>query len=140
MRRSRRRGADLTAQMHPGDPEDPHHPLDALTVHLRACIAQLGRDPRRPVRAVELGVDRPDLFGQRLIGTATCGPGLGGLTPPVTARPRHLQDVTQRLDAEQLPVVINELEAAHQFVSPAKYLAADRRMSRSVDSPGLVGT
>ncbi len=29
-------------------------------------------------------------------------------------------------------MVGNELEAAHQFVPPAKYLAADRRMSRSV--------
>jgi hypothetical protein len=35
---------------------------------------------------------------------------------------------------EGVPVVGNELEAAHQFVSPAKYLAADRRMSRSVAS------
>ena len=29
-------------------------------------------------------------------------------------------------------MVLNELEAAHQFVSPAKYLAAARRISRSV--------
>ena len=31
-------------------------------------------------------------------------------------------------------MVGDELEAAHQFVSPAKYLAADRRISRSVAS------
>lgn len=31
-------------------------------------------------------------------------------------------------------MVCNELEAVHQFVSPAKYLATDRRMSRSVSS------
>ena len=29
-------------------------------------------------------------------------------------------------------MVGDELQAAHQFVSPAKYMAADRRMSRSV--------
>jgi hypothetical protein len=57
-------------------------------------------------------MDPPDLFGQRLIGTPTCGPGLAGLAPPVVARAGDLKDMTQPLDAEQLPVVINELEAA----------------------------
>ena len=31
-------------------------------------------------------------------------------------------------------MVGNELEAAHQFLSPAKYFAADLRISRSVES------
>lgn len=38
------------------------------------------------------------------------------------------------LDAVGVPVVGDELEAVHQFVSLAKYLAADRRMSRSSSS------
>ena len=37
-----------------------------------------------------------------------------------------------------MQVVGDELEAAHQFVSPAKYFAADRRMSRSVDNRACV--
>src|SRR5699024_3818688 len=43
-------------------------------------------------------------------------------------------DLAQPLDAVGAPVVGDELEAVHQFVSPAKYLAAARRMSRSSSS------
>src|SRR5439155_8528847 len=48
-----------------------------------------------------------------------------------------LHTLTQPLHLESVPVVGDELEAGHQFVSPAKYLAADRKMSRSVDSREL---
>lgn len=43
--------------------------------------------------------------------------------------------MAQPLDAEQLAVVVNELETTHQFVSPAKDPTARRRMSRSASNP-----
>src|SRR5258708_12421780 len=42
--------------------------------------------------------------------------------------------MTQPLHAEGAHVVGDELEAVHQRVSPAKYFAARRRMSRSCSS------
>jgi hypothetical protein len=64
-------------------------------------------------------------------------PGVRRSAPGVERRTRDLDDLAQPLHIEGVPVIGDELEAAHQFVSLAKYLAADRRTSRSVASPLL---
>ena len=61
-------------------------------------------------------------------------PGRAPRQPGVERGTRDLDELAQPLHLEGVPVVGDELEAAHQFVSPAKYLAAGRRMSRSVAS------
>ena len=50
------------------------------------------------------------------------------------ARAGDFQHLAQPFHAEGATVIINELETAHPFVSPAKYFAARRRSSRSVSS------
>ena len=78
---------------------------------------------------------RTEVRRQALVRQVTGGPGLGAGEPLVVAGPVHVQDLAEPLHLVGAPVVVNELEAAdHQFVSPAKYLAALRRMSRSVAS------
>ena len=72
--------------------------------------------------------------GQLLVGAGAGGPGRRGGPPPVEPRPGDLEDLAQPLHRNGVAVVVNELEAAHQFVSPAKYFAALRRISRSVSS------
>ena len=75
--------------------------------------------------------DLPDSVGQLGIGR---GPRLtlwARLDPSVEGRALNLHELTQPLHLEGVLVVGDELEAAHQFVSPAKYLAADRRIRRS---------
>src|SRR6476660_5476513 len=62
------------------------------------------------------------------------GPGRGGGQPGVERGPADVQDRAEPLHLEGVPVISDELEAVHQRVSPAKYLAAWRRMSRSVAS------
>ena len=57
---------------------------------------------------------------------------LGAIKPGVEGGSGDPDRVAQPLHLEGGPVVSDELEAAHQFVSPAKYFAAARRMSRSV--------
>jgi hypothetical protein len=64
--------------------------------------------------------------GVRLDGSA----GRGGL-PMAEAGPGHAQDPAQPLHSVACLVIVDELEAVHQRVSPAKYRAALRRMSRS---------
>src|SRR6476469_1358598 len=62
------------------------------------------------------------------------GPGRGGGQPGVERGPADVQDRAEPLHLEGVPVISDELEAVHQRVCPAKYLAAWRRMSRSVAS------
>jgi len=63
------------------------------------------------------------------------GPPLGrGGPPAVVTGPGDADDLAQPLDAMVALVVVDQLEAVHQRVSPAKYLAALRRMSRSSSS------
>ena len=54
--------------------------------------------------------------------------------PGVERGTRDLKDLAQPLHPVGVLVVSDEPEATHQFVSPAKYLAARRRISRSVTS------
>jgi hypothetical protein len=51
-------------------------------------------------------------------------PSQGRREPGVERRSRDLNDLAQPLHAIGILVVLNELEAVHQFVSPAKYFAA----------------
>lgn len=51
--------------------------------------------------------------------------------PLAVGGPVDLEDLAEPLDRVAGAGVINEPEAAHQFVSSAKYSAARRRMSRS---------
>ena len=70
---------------------------------------------------------------------ARCGPGRGAGLPGVERGALDLDELAQPLHLEGVLVVGDELEAAHQFVSPAKYLAAWRRISRSVASLVVLG-
>src|SRR5690606_21965037 len=114
----------------------PHYPRDALVVHAlagRGAVVELGSDPGRAAGLVLL-VCGPDPFSQRRVRDR---PGLtpgSGLDPRVVGRALDLDELTQSLHLEGGGVVGNELEATHQFVSPAKYLAARWRISRSVES------
>jgi hypothetical protein len=58
-------------------------------------------------------------------------PNIGTAQPPVETSAGHLQHQAQPLDAEGATMILDELEATHQLVSPAKYFAALRRISRS---------
>src|SRR5690606_36037181 len=101
-------------------------------------VAQLGRHPRGPIGPVELGRDRRSLRGQRSIRRHALGPTTGAITPLVVRGPADLQDLTQPLHPEGGRELSDELEtAAHQVVSPVKYFAALRRISRSVSSSVL---
>src|SRR5690606_19427649 len=122
------------AQVHPDDPVRTHHPVDPLVVHLDPGVAQLSRDARGTVGAVELVVNPTDPRRELLVGTGTFGPGRRGGEPPVETGSGHLEDLAQPLHRRGVAVVVDELEAAHQLVSPAKYFADLRRISRSVSS------
>jgi len=99
----------------------------------RCAVVELGGDPGHALGAVGV-VDRADPHRQHGVRGHSRGPGGRGGQPGVERRARHLHDLAQPLHLEGVPVVSDELEAVHQRVSPAKYLAAWRRMSRSVAS------
>jgi hypothetical protein len=71
-----------------------HQPLHPLVVHPPAASAQLMVDPRRPIGATRLAVDRADLgdqlslglLGRRLALLAPGGPGIEGRGRHPTAR------------------------------------------------------
>ena len=96
-----------------------------------SALAQLGGDPRCPVGALKRGVHRLDLPGQLQVRSVTGSPVSRGGPPVVEAGPGDPDSLAQPLHAVALLVVGDELEAVHQRVSPAKYRAALRRMSRS---------
>src|SRR3954463_10884951 len=97
-------------------------------------VLQLRGDPRSPVGALERGVHCLDLPGQLQIRSVAGSPvGCGG-SPVVEAGPGDPDSLAQPLHAVAWLVVSDELEAVHQRVSPAKYRAALRRMSRSSSS------
>src|SRR3954451_23797304 len=113
-----------------------HHPGDPLVLHPVGgfgAVVELGGDPRRPVGPVGV-VHFADPLRELLISSGTGGAGLGAGLPGVERGPRDLHGRAQPLHLEGVSVVGDELEAAHQRVSPAKYLAAARRMSRSLFS------
>src|SRR3954470_15881582 len=99
----------------------------------RCAVVELRGDPRWPVGAVVI-VHGANTGGQRLVSGLTGSASTGCGQPCVERRSRDLDNRAQPLHLKGVGVVGDELEAAHQFISPAKYLAADRRMSRSVDS------
>jgi len=79
--------------------------------------------PWRPLGVV-LGVDGPDPLRELDIGPGTLVACRGGLDPGVVGRALDLDELTESLHLEGGGVVGDELEATHQRVSPAKYLAA----------------
>ena len=90
-------------------------------------------DPRGPVGPVHL-VDLPDPLGQQVIVGPALRPGLSAGEPRVEPGAPDLDALAEPLHLEGVLVVGNELQAAHQIISPAKYFAAARKMSRSVTS------
>src|SRR5690606_4064512 len=105
-----------------------------LVVHAltgRRMVVELGGDPRRTLGAVD-GMDGPDPLGQRRIVGCSGFSGRGCLEPGVVGRALDLDELTQSLHLEGGGVIGDELEATHQRVSPAKYLAARWRISHSV--------
>src|ERR1700741_1045364 len=152
----RRFGGEVTAQqvgdllagrircrgLHPasapvaGNPRRAHHTRDPLVVDpisVGRTVVELSGDPRRPVGVV-LVVHHTDPLDELLVSSSADLPALCSGTPGVERRTRDLHNGAQPLHLEGVSVAGAELEAAHQFVSPAKYLAADRKMSRSVAS------
>ena len=130
------RGADAALLDVAGDASGPHDTGDALVVHPLlggGAVVELGGDPGRADGVVglmnladprlELGVRR----GPPLAGRCACLPGVVG-------RALDLDELAQSVHREGGGVVGDELEATHQRVSPAKYLAARWRISRSVVS------
>ncbi len=132
--------ADPAAQPNPGQVVLAHDPGDALVIHpvlRRSAVVELGGHARGAVGAVTalLGVlDHLDLLGERGVRRGPLCARRGGALPRVERRTGHLDALAQPLHLEGVSVVGDELEAAHQFVSPAKYFAADLRISRSVAS------
>src|SRR4051794_4556640 len=129
-------GAHPAAQPQPGDLFLAHDAGDPLVVDPRSwvgAVVELGGDPRDALGPI-LAVDLPDPLGQCRIRARPQGPRGRGGQPRVERRARHVDDLAQPLHLEGVPVISDELEAVHQRVSPAKYLAAWRRMSRSVAS------
>src|SRR6185312_6482760 len=99
-------------------------------------VVELSGDPRCTTSGV-LVVHHPNPGLQLLVSGLFGRPGVGGVVPGVERRTGDLYDLAQPLHLEGVTVVGNELEAAHQFVSPAKYFAANRKISRSVDNRDL---
>jgi hypothetical protein len=113
-----------------------HHPRDPLVIDpliRRNTVVELGRDPRCPTGLVLL-VDGPDPHREPGVGRGPLLMGRGGSLPGVVGGSLDLDELAQPLHLVGGGVVGDELEATHQFVSPAKYLAAARRISRSVVS------
>src|SRR5689334_2981042 len=94
-------------------------------------VVKLGGDAGCPVGTVVFCPHCTDPRGQGGVCCLTGRPGRCTGPPVVETRPGHPDHVAQPLYAVALRVVGDELEAAHQRVSPAKYRAALRRMSRS---------
>src|SRR6476620_8167593 len=101
--------------------------------HGRRAVVELGGDPRRALRRVPL-VHDTDPFGQLGVRGRPLRPAGPAVEPGVERGTCDLKDLAQPLHPVGVPVVSDEPEATHQFVSPAKYLAARRRISRSVTS------
>ena len=127
-------GPDPPAEPDAGEAVLGHHPRDALVVDPLlgwGAVVELGGDPRGAVGLVGL-VHGPDPLRELLVGSWPFRPRRCGGVPGVERGPVDLDDLTQPLHLEGVSVVGDELEAAHQFVSPAKYLAAWRRIFFSV--------
>jgi len=102
-----------------------------LTVDRQSFVVQLGGDPRRAVGAVVPGPHRLDPHGQSSVRGFARRPCGRNRFPVVETRAGDPDELAQPLHAVARLVVGDELEAGHQRVSPAKYRAALRRMSRS---------
>lgn len=123
-------GSHPAAQADAGQAEAGHHPGHGLVIDPLACwctVMELGGDPGGAVGAVPaLGgvLEGLDARGQGRVFLGPCCP-LGGACPPGVERGAgDPDDLAQPLHAPGVLVVLDELEAVHQFVSPAKYLAA----------------
>jgi hypothetical protein len=106
-----------------------HHPGDALVVQPLTgwrTVVELGGDPRRPLGAV-LGVHGPDPRRELGISPSPLLACRGSLEPGVVGGALDLDERAQSLHRPARAggggVVGDELEATHQRVSPAKYLA-----------------
>ena len=98
-----------------------------------ACPNPLPRNRSR----LNLGIIRSARhgpFGQLGVRGRPLRPAGLAVQPGVERGTRDLKDLAQPLHPVGVPVVSDEPEAAHQLVSSAKYLAARRRISRSVTS------
>src|SRR4051794_3897090 len=96
-----------------------------------ALLAEFGGDPGDSVGAVRFPVYGPYPGSELGVGRLPGGPVRGRPAPVVEAGAGDAEDAAQPLHAETTLVVGDELEAVHQRVSPAKYFAAFRRISRS---------
>lgn len=99
-----------------------------------AAVAEFGGDPGNAVGAARFVVHGSYPDGEVGVGRLPGGPVRGRPAPVVEAGAGDAQDRAQPLHAVAAVVVGDELEAVHQRVSPAKYSAALRRISRSSSS------
>ncbi|MEU0649665.1 hypothetical protein [Streptomyces umbrinus] len=97
-------------------------------------LAEFGSGPGDAIGAVQLAVHGPYPGDKEGVGHLPGGPVCGRPTPVVEAGAGDVEEGAQPLHAVAAVVVGNELEAVHQRVSPAKYFAALRRISRSSSS------
>lgn len=135
--------ADPAASAVAGDAVLGHDPPDPLVVDPLtgwSTVVELGGDPRPPTRGVR-SVDGADPGGEIGVSLSAGGPSRCGREPGVERGTSHVEQCAEPLHRPARAgrsggrgVVGDELEAGHQRVSPAKYLAAWRRISRSVSS------
>ena len=125
-----RSGPDPASQSDAGQAVNAHHARYALVVDPLARAAgsvEISGDPRGPVGPIPAlrGVlERRDLRGQGSVVRGPLSATIGPVQPGVEGSSGGLQDLAHPLHLEGVSVVGDELEAGHQFVSPAKYLAA----------------
>src|SRR5690554_4137786 len=107
-----------------------HHPGNSLVVHpftSRHPIVEFGSDSRRTIRTITTllrVLHSANMSRQLIVGRSPSSSPCSGVEPGIERGPRDVDNFTQPLHAPDVLMVFNELEAAHQFVSPAKYLAA----------------
>ena len=141
--RFRDRGANPATQPGPRQLVGTHHPGDALvvdTILAGGAVVQFDGHPRCPVGRVPTSfrvLDPSDPCSQDSVVLSALLTGRAGFLPGIERGAGQLQHLAQPLHLVGGLVVGDELEAVHQLVSPAKYLAALRRMSRSVSTLAL---
>jgi hypothetical protein len=117
-RRDVRSPATPFALVNAHQPVLAHQPGDPLAAEVVTASAELAVDPRCPVGAAALEVDRSDLLEQLPVRDRTRR--RGPLLPRVEPRGRDLGQLAEPLHLIGAPMVFDEAEAAHRVVSRAK--------------------
>ena len=110
--------APAATRVDPDQAVGTHQPGDPLAAHAHLAAAQLTVHSWRSVGAARLVMDVADLLEQL---TVSDRPSRWWPAPPrVEPRRRHFGQPTQPLHVVDVPVILDEAEAAHRIVSRAK--------------------